>query len=552
MLAIRSVLYEMCLSRIENIKTQLSSLYREQETKSSPGADSGKKNKKEAGSSVQAPSIEDLFSQQNGSFALRQQLIQFQKKAAEAGNSLFWSLNTLTERIKLSKSIFTILNELIDNVSENSTFIPLHMKALLSQNIGIIYYEEYHDKVPHSAYLEEAKQHISSSLTLFQQHFSNSNDSSTQLEHLHSIQLLAAIFCLQKDYSHGISYWKQAIEKAISNSGGLTVGLHYEKLAIVYYNAAICYQEGNEKLTSISLLKSSKSILLQVLNDKKEFYEKQKNIEKETPSLSSLTSSFSSENTIASSSEALQSQPIQDIENLLTAVNHYLQETEAMISSVKEEQLLQQQRQPKEAENLMKMIRQSDGTIKYVKSEPLVEPSSKEPADNVDEYEWEECADFEIDGCETFDVIDERTPTAFSPPRIEKKSSNPVSPTALTAANPDKNAAPVVDDESHLYEGLSEEDRLELMEVRKRYARVTAQQNVMETERIVVDIESKQERHQSTSVGTSDSSKIIALLEEKTVLIKEIEELKRENQKFKARWVSVLPLSGILLSVICL
>jgi hypothetical protein len=234
-------------------------------------------------------------------------------------------------------------------------------------------------------------------------------------------------------------------------------------------------------------------------------------------------------------SEELQSQPIQDIENLLAAVNSYLQETEAAVSPVKEEEKETQEQKLKETENLMKMIRLPDGTVKYVKTEPSIVSSQKEPTDNVDEYEWEECADFEIDGCETFDVIEE-PPSSLVPRRIEKKQTVSVSPSPVAADN----AQNADVDESHLYEGLSEEEKLELMEVRKRYARVTAQQNMRETARIVVDITSKTDESPPTTVlESSDSSKIIALLEEKLSLLKEIELLKLENQKLKDRLVSI-------------
>jgi hypothetical protein len=399
---LQETLFSLCLYLIKEIQANLSEIKFPQ-----------------ANSALVPPSIEeleDVYKKKNTTILLMSDLVAFQKKAAEAGNAYFWNLQEIDAKRNLSRQMFRILDELEENLMEESRFIPQHMRALLYQNLGIVLFEEFQN-VKIVDLLAAARSNIENSLAIFNQPtFSLSTDSSVQLEHLQSIQMLAAIDCLNHQFGSGISFWKKAILKARQNAGLLTTGIHYEKLSIVLYNAAICYQENNESSTALNLLIDSKLIVESLIESK----------------------SAKSFNSASPSSSAFQ-QEIQDLEFLLSSIESYRNHLQELVRD-----------QPKvipEGINRMKTIQTEQG-VKYI---PTIGDERADAKDD-DDYEWEECLDFEADGCESFYVTS------------ETEGSN------------------VLDnDDEHLYEGLSEEERLELMDVRSRYGKFTEKQKDSKT-----------------------------------------------------------------------
>jgi hypothetical protein len=442
---LQETLFSLCLYRIKEIQANLSEIKFPQAT-----------------SALVPPAIEelkDIYKKKNTTILLMSDLVAFQKKAAEAGNAYFWNLQEIAAKRNLSRHMFRILDELEENLMDESRFVPQHMRALLYQNLGIVLFEEF-QKVKMVDLLAEARNNIENSLAIFNQPtFSLSSDSSVQLEHLQSIQMLAAIDCLNHQFGSGISFWKKAILKARQNTGLLTTGIHYEKLSIVLYNAAICYQENNESSTALNLLTDSKLMVESLIESKN-------------------AKSFNS----ASSSSSTFQQEIQDLEFLLSSIESYRNHLQELIRD-----------QPKaipEGINRMKTIQTEQG-VKYI---PAIINNHIDAKDD-DDYEWEECLDFEADGCESFYVTN------------ETEESN------------------VLDnDDERLYEGLSEEERLELMDIRSRYGKYTEKQ--------------KDKKITGGAIDSTEEDKVEGLRKENDHLKEKLKKLERENDKLKRILVS--------------
>lgn len=515
-LKIRKALFHLCLLRIENINQLLTQTNEKIKDLQTPRHQQTRDD---------VPSIEslDVFTYQNQSNELLVDLLQFEKKGAEAGNSYFWSLpvTAIPEKENVSEQILRLLNDLIDRVDIQSQLVPYHMKALLHQNLGIMYYEEYQRLSTESAkevnvreeLLRKAKRSTKFSLEIFDRYFQQSNDSSTQLEYLHTVQLLAAIYCIEKDYSHGLSFWQRAVDQAMQSTKGLQIGIHFEKLSIVLFNAAICFREGQKPLKALELLKQSKDTLNQLLLEKRSKH----------------------------SNEMVYNKQMDDIQYLFKMVTSYLNDTEVEFNQLSSSTNLNPKNKSPEPLHaspaisksdtpVMKMIHNADGSVKYIPEDVLsqLKPGSE------DDYEWEECTDLENDDCETFYVHEEQT----SPP------SDGVSDKELQEKlHIEMSENKVVDDESYLYEGLSEEEARELSEIRKRYARATSKsvsdsinQLNYQNERATKNVENIVEGN--TGKPSDLQSQVIQLLNEKIALMEEIQNLKQENRLLKQRMVS--------------
>lgn len=66
----------------------------------------------------------------------KQVLVLLLKRAAEAGNDLFGIIYDVDEKYKIAELIFEILEELYNNLADESRPVPLHMTALMYQNLG--------------------------------------------------------------------------------------------------------------------------------------------------------------------------------------------------------------------------------------------------------------------------------------------------------------------------------------------------------------------------------------------------------------------------------
>ncbi len=515
-LKIRKALFHLCLLRIENINQLLTQTNEKIKALQTP------RHQQTRDDVPSIESLEDVFTYQNQSNELLGDLLQFEKKGAEAGNSYFWSLpvTAIPEKENVSEQILRLLNDLIDRVDIQSQLVPYHMKALLHQNLGIMYYEEYQRLSTESAkevnvreeLLRKAKRSTKFSLEIFDRYFQQTNDSSTQLEYLHTVQLLAAIYCIEKDYSHGLSFWQRAVDEAMQSTKGLQVGIHFEKLSIVLFNAAICFREGQKPLKALELLKQSKDTLNQLILEKRSKH----------------------------SNELVYNKQMDDIQYLFKMVTNYLNDTEVefnQLSSSKNLNLKSQSPEPlhdspairKSDTPVMKMIHNADGSVKYIPEDVLsqLKPGSE------DDYEWEECSDLENDDCETFYVHEEQiSPSDGASQKVKEEK-----------VHIEISENKVVNDESYLYEGLSEEEALELSEIRKRYARATSQSVPDSINELNDQHEGGTKKVENVEQGNTGKpsdlqSQVIQLLNEKIVLMEEIQNLKQENRLLKQRMVS--------------
>ena len=178
-------------------------------------------------------------------------LLMFLKRAAEAGNDLFGASRDIDEKRSVASIVFTILDDMLSRVVDESKPVPLHMTALMHQNLGLLDFELAHvgqasNKINATYYqqlLVNSREQLTKSQAIFDKYFSASQDSSTNREHAISMQALATVMCLQKDFKSGAKQWERTIQKARSNMKGIIMGPPVELLSLILYNAAACLTE---------------------------------------------------------------------------------------------------------------------------------------------------------------------------------------------------------------------------------------------------------------------------------------------------------------------
>jgi hypothetical protein len=104
----------------------------------------------------------------------------------------------------------------------------------ISNKLNATYYQQL---------LVSSREQLIKSQTIFDKHFSESQDSSTNREHAISMQALATVMCLQKDFKSGAKQWERTIQKARNNMKGIIMGPPVELLSLILYNAAACLTE---------------------------------------------------------------------------------------------------------------------------------------------------------------------------------------------------------------------------------------------------------------------------------------------------------------------
>eukprot|EP01038_Epipyxis_sp_PR26KG_P009698 gene9698-13055_t len=203
---------------------------------------------------------------------LSYQIIMMQKKCAEVGNDLFWVEEKYSNKLFVAESVLLIINELLDRVADESRLIPLHMRALMLQNLGLLEYEQFkhsdslveHDNNNDNGGLQKAEKFLKQSVETFEEvlHLSESNnrESSLAMEYVYSLQLLSGVLCTihqQSPHRAGdvdaMAMWNRTILIARTSAAHVKVGIHYENLAVVLYNSAICVSD---------LMKTSRDALL--------------------------------------------------------------------------------------------------------------------------------------------------------------------------------------------------------------------------------------------------------------------------------------------------
>lgn len=399
---------------------------------------------------IEADKVELLSTQRRHHLHM---IVSLLKKAAEAGNSLFWTAHRLEDRKQVALLVFDLLQELMDRVVEESKATPRHMTALMYQNLGVSIYEqaiklasEQSKSWAKKTMFQEAQGFLQQSVAIFDAFFSSSNDSSVHTEHLQSLQLLAGITCLQQEYLEGTEFWRRALSKAEANLQGVKLGLHYEKLALIQYNAAVCFMESRDLVMTKQLTHDAMIVLQDIIKQ-------QQQGQQQIPTL----------NNEETKKEVNGHDEISDFPSFFKVIKQLHQQIIDQLESnqVREENRMNRQHtalpivettsttvtEPK----VMNAITQPDGTIKYVVNQ------SKEAEE---EEEWEECPDFETEGCEDFDVAEVITSPLPVQPAIIPQPENVRSEYQVTGE---------VSDESYLYHGMNQQEREEMIYSRQRH-----------------------------------------------------------------------------------
>lgn len=176
----------------------------------------------------------------------KQVLVLLLKRAAEAGNDLFGIIYDVDEKYKIAELIFEILEELYNNLADESRPVPLHMTALMYQNLGKMEYNlalNITNDDERKRHLFKSKDFYINSLHIFEGTFSSSNDSSTNREYAIVMQMVSTLNCLLEDFYTAKNMWQNTILKARNNLKGLTFGIDVDILIMILYNAAVCYRE---------------------------------------------------------------------------------------------------------------------------------------------------------------------------------------------------------------------------------------------------------------------------------------------------------------------
>jgi tetratricopeptide (TPR) repeat protein len=271
-------------------------------------------------------------------------------------------------------------------------------------------------------------------------------DSSTRLEHLHSLQLHAGIVCMMRRYMDAQGLWQKAIDKARENVGSLHVGIHYERLAVILYNAAICFAESQDYQEASHMIHEAREIVKESLKEKFDHEKKERGREKEKKE-----------------EENNNNNQMQELRSILTLIDSFDRELEDLLADSKMHMIHRRQHQElalaKEEEERKREIeteskigtkigtererkstntdqgkhRQERGRERESESESLsivdadnfpklraikTEQGVKYIHEDIqgkggiigqgedDDYEWEECSEFDTDGCEPYLVIE--------------------------------------------------------------------------------------------------------------------------------------------------
>eukprot|EP00981_Chlorochromonas_danica_P003343 scaffold644_cov168-Ochromonas_danica.AAC.35 len=396
-------------------------------------------------------------------YVLLNELVTLMKQAAEAGNALFWSVHLVEDRQQVGRITLEVLEQLLSLVDQQSTPPVHHMEALMHQNLGVILYEEVSrlmgkdgqavtelkDERIMWSYLNQSLFHLEMSVQLFDRYLVDSSDGSARMEHLHSLEMLAGTLCLieTKPVVEVKNVWWKAITKARKNVGGLRIGVDFERLALVLYNAALCYTNRKmDKQEIVSLLQEAVSIFEIIHKGKQEF------------------SSLSVE--------------AKNIEKLLENARHLLMtirgEYETKTNENKEKSL-----------RTMRVIDSEEGR-KYVPVEavPTTTGGVTTVASEEEEEEWEECPEDDLQGCEDFLVVE-----SSSQEEVNRQRDG-VRTTKTEELSSKENSAPY--DELSIYLDLSPKEIEELRIIRNQYQEVIKRQTIYREQNDFLEVFSMQ------------------------------------------------------------
>lgn len=211
--------------------------------------------------------------------------VQLLKRAAEAGNDLFGAESAPVDKLRIATTVLGILDELEKQVDEQSRHVPTHMRALMHQSLGVLEHSMAQnpqtlfvhsnpsqkavkiklDEEMASVHLREAYKHFKTSVSLFSTLDSLANsyaqDGSTLMEVSRSLQLLAGVTCSLGRFSEGTHRWEGAIAHARRSLKGIELGVRFDNLAVVLYNAAVCLSSAGDSRRVEELLAEAARIV---------------------------------------------------------------------------------------------------------------------------------------------------------------------------------------------------------------------------------------------------------------------------------------------------
>eukprot|EP01031_Cornospumella_fuschlensis_P034412 gene34412-41651_t len=411
---------------------------------------------------------------------LLQELIDLLKQGAEAGNSMFWSLSNLPDRVHVAGIIEQLLLQMKQLIAPESLHIVTHMQALLNQNLGLIYYEAadaFSNSTDVQKVYKEVDKHLNASVVHLKESIELFSrvpvmDYATAREYSHSRQLYAASVCLYVRYKsyNGLSRhsyadlatsWQQATEHARRNTHGLRTGKSFEMLGIVLFNAAQCLSQYESMMpVAAKYITESIDVLKSVFADK-----------------------------TAGGHEGVE---VQQVKNMLMHAEHLL----AYINNSK------QASKQASLEKVMKKQLDEKGSVVYVSGEE----------------EWEECHEDE-EGCEDF-YVDEH-------PAQDTASSKPVSEESQDIIR-------------HGVIDISGQERKALQEIRDKYSaihraadhyRSKRHVSIADLPKIYVNIPSRESKQAFASRVNDDGN---AACDAKVKQLQaDVDRLKAENSKYE-------------------
>lgn len=139
----------------------------------------------------------------------------------------------------------------MEAVSEESKFVPKHMKALMTQSLGKLEYDRSMGgsltPTEQQSGLKIALKALKKSLKYFKEAQELQDNSGTaRTEHSMSLQMVAGITCQLGDRQTGTQLWLNAVSQAEASTNGVEMGVHFDALPSVYLNAAICFAEAGQ------------------------------------------------------------------------------------------------------------------------------------------------------------------------------------------------------------------------------------------------------------------------------------------------------------------
>jgi hypothetical protein len=446
------------------------------------------------------------------------------KRAAEAGNDYFRVSSTESLKRVIAAEVFHILEELQAQLAEESKNVPMHMSALMHQNLGRLDHAEankllqdfnalnYRKGNDDSEALRKrsvlrdkilkrlvgAQSSFKESISLFEQiierdgrHIEMMADSSAHREHTDSVQMLAATQCLHSILHHApgtdssqteasihtdvlynvaLVTWDKAISMARAATGSVQVGIgvQWETLAEVLHNAAVCLFEANNSNNNNSN-KPVKSADKGSLSAALDYVEESVRIREDIESRTAIPASSSPAAVVNSNNIELLgfSRKLKDTINQKMSNSGSSSDVTQHKESVYAQSSIKQR-----GTNILLDTKPQPGRILLV----VPQASADKAVDGtdpmlMDEDEWEECDDISDSECVTFEVQGEvvSPPASDAHTHAKVQTQLPTTTPAVISSADARVGSVTAKSQSTAEELPGEIDPAELAEIQARY-----------------------------------------------------------------------------------